>query len=119
MMKHLFIAILGLSLVISSASLLIAQQGGQEGTTAAKPAVPIEDPLMAAIFKEADVNGDGFITWPEAQKAGAEFKRDLYAQDVFERYDADHNGSLSRDEVSMYVKDSRGKKTTPGTTSGY
>jgi len=44
MMKHLFIAILGLSLVISSASLLIAQQEGQEGTTAAKPAVPMRIP---------------------------------------------------------------------------
>jgi len=74
---------------------------------------------MAAIFKEADVNGDGFITWPEAQKAGAEYKRTFTPRMCSKGTMRTTTARCHGMRVSTYVKDSRGKETTPGTTRGY
>lgn len=108
MLRNIFIAIL--ALVLAAGSVLLAQGGG----SATKPTAPPEDPMVTTIFKEADVNADSFITWTEAQKAGAQYKRDLYTEEVFSDYDEDDDGKLSRGEVGTYVTDTKGKNPTSG-----
>ncbi|HTI31365.1 MAG TPA: EF-hand domain-containing protein [Sphingomonas sp.] len=50
-----------------------------------------------AHFAERDTNHDGFIT-PEEIRAGAEARMGKMRDMAFDRLDADHNGSISREE---------------------
>jgi len=115
MFRNLFTPIFGLIAVLSTAVTLFAVEAG--GKT--------EQPLdpQKAIFKEADVNGDGFITWEEANKASSKYQRDLYKQEIFKLADLDRNSNLSAEEVSIYLateasKQGKKEKGAEGPTGG-
>jgi Ca2+-binding EF-hand superfamily protein len=105
MTKRLFIAVLVAGMIFSAGSVLY----GQAGTSPAP-----KNPMVDTIFKEADANADGFIAWEEAQKASAQYKRELYSKPVFDEYDESRDGKLSREEVNKYVDDTQPKTGTEG-----
>ena len=53
-------------------------------------------PAAAVPFSRADANGDGFVTWPEAQKVFP-----LLKKIHFQKCDPDGNGELDQGEFTL------------------
>ncbi|MBO9671777.1 MAG: EF-hand domain-containing protein, partial [Sphingobium sp.] len=81
---------------------------GQRGAERPRVMKPVKreklDKVVTAMFKAADTNGDGLVTFEEL-KAVIEARRDARIKARFERIDTDHNGSISSAEFFAWQHD--------------
>lgn len=61
--------------------------------------------ILQALFKEVDINGDGYLTPDELIKLEASFNVTISqseAEEIINRYDSNGDGRMDQDEFILY-----------------